>query len=135
MTFLVDTNVVSERRRRRPDRRVESWFDSVDAAELHLSSLVVGEIRQGVERLRVRDRRQAAALERWLGSLKLQFEDRILPVTTTVAEAWGRLAAPQPLPIVDGLLAATALVHGLTLVTRETRLEPTGVPLLNPWDD
>lgn len=135
MTFLVDTNVVSERRRRRPDRRVESWFDSVDAAELYLSSLVVGEIRQGVERLRVRDRRQAAALERWLGSLKLQFEDRILPVTTAVAEAWGRLAAPQPLPIVDGLLAATALVHGLTLVTRETRLEPMGVPLLNPWDD
>jgi predicted nucleic acid-binding protein len=135
MTFLVDTNVVSERRRRHPDRQVEAWFDSVDSAELYLSALVVGEIRQGIERLRIRDRSQAAALERWLGSLKLEFADRIVPVTTAVAEAWGRLAAPQPLPIIDGLLAATALVHGLTLVTREARLEATGIPLLNPWED
>jgi hypothetical protein len=135
VTFLVDTNVLSERRRRRPDRRVESWFDSVDAAELYLSVLVVGEIRQGVERLRVRDRGQAAGFERWLGALKLEFEDRILPVTPAVAEAWGRLSAPQPLPIVDGLLGATALVHGLTLVTRDARLDRTGIPLLNLWEE
>jgi predicted nucleic acid-binding protein len=134
VTFLVDTNVVSERRRRRPDRRVESWFDSVDADELYLSVLVVGEIRQGIERLRVRDRKQAVGFERWLSMLKLEFEDRILPVTTSVAEAWGRLSAPQPLPIVDGLLAATALVHGLTLVSREARLGRTGIPTLNPWE-
>ena len=72
--------------------------------------------------------------ERWLGTLQQEFGDRTLPITTTVAEAWGRLAAPEPLPAVDGLLAATALVHGLVLVTRGAgRLERTGVPLLNPW--
>src|SRR5207244_1886286 len=95
-----------------------------------------GEIRQGIERLRRRDRRQAADLERWLGMLRQEFEERILPVTTAVAEAWGRLTAPGPLPPVDGLLAATALTHGLTLVTRDTaRLERTGIPLLNPWTE
>ncbi len=135
MTYLVDTNVVSELRRRNPSRAVVSWRDSVSSGELHVSVLVVGEIRQGIERLRRRDRSQAAGLERWLDTMKREFGDRILPVTTAIAEAWGRLAALQPLPPVDGLLAATALVHGLTLVTREApRLEPTGISLLNPWD-
>ena len=134
MTYLVDTNVVSELRKRRPERAVASWGESVAADELYLSVLVVGEIRQGIERLRPRDPRQAASLERWLGTLKQDFEDRILPVTIAVAEAWGRLTAPDPLPVVDGILAATALVHGLTLATRETaRLERTGIPLFNPW--
>jgi toxin FitB len=134
VTFLVDTNVVSELRKRNPDPAVVAWRGAVDAEELYLSALVVGEIRQGIERLRRRDRRQAAGLERWLGTLKQEFAERILPVTASVAEAWGRLAAPRPLPAVDGLLAGTALVHGLVLVTRETaRLEPTGISLLNPW--
>ena len=134
MTCLVDTNVVSELRKRRPDPAVASWRESIGADDLYLSVLVLGEIRQGVERLRRRDRAQAAGLERWLGTLKQEFQDRILPVTTEVAEAWGRLAVPDPLPVVDGILAATALVHGLTLVTRQTgRLERTGIPLLNPW--
>jgi predicted nucleic acid-binding protein len=136
VTYLVDTNVVSELRKREPHRTVISWRDSVATDELYLSVLVVGEIRQGIERLRRRDRAQAPGLERWLETLKREFEDRILPVTTAIAEAWGRLMAPQPLPTVDGLLAATALVHGLTLVTRDTtRLEETGVPLLDPWGE
>jgi hypothetical protein len=134
VTYLVDTNVVSELRKRTPARTVASWRDDVDPEQLFSSVLVIGEIRQGIERLRGRDRRQAAGLERWLGMLKAEFEDRILPVTTPVAEAWGRLNFPEPLPVADGLLVATALVHGLTLVTRETaRLERTGISLLNPW--
>ena len=111
-----------------------AWRDSVDSEQLFSSVLVIGELRQGIQRVRRRDGRQAAALDRWLGLLKLEFEDRILPVTTPIAEAWGRLNVPDPLPAIDGLLAATALVHGLTLVTRDSaRLEQSGISLLNPW--
>ncbi len=135
MTYLVDTNVISELRRRRPDASVVAWRESVSGGSLFLSVLVLGEIRQGIERLRLRDRQQAATLERWLGSLRSDFGERVLPVSVVVAEAWGRISAPQPLPPVDALLAATALVHGLTLVTREAaRLEPTGISVLNPWE-
>lgn len=135
MTYLLDTNILSEVRKPRPGGSVADWWESVSADDVYLSVLVVGEIRLGIERLlHRRDRSQAAVFERWLGTLEQDFGNRILPVTTTIAEAWGRLAAPEPLPAVDGLLAATALVHGLTLVTREgRRLERTGIPLLNPW--
>ena len=135
MTYLLDTNILSEVRKPRPGGSVADWWESVSADDVYLSVLVVGEIRLGIERLlHRRDRSQAAVFERWLGTLKQDFGNRVLPVTTTIAEAWGRLAAPEPLPAVDGLLAATALVHGLTLVTREgRRLERTGIPLLNPW--
>jgi toxin FitB len=113
---------------------VLAWFESVPASELFLSVLVIGEIRQGIERLRPRDPLQADALEQWLGTLNRDFADRILPVTTLVAEAWGRLNAPTPLPAIDGVLAATALVHELTLVSREAeRLQRAAVPMLNPW--
>jgi predicted nucleic acid-binding protein len=136
VTYLVDTNVISELRKRHPAPAVASWREAVTADELYLSVLVVGEIRQGIERLRRHDRSQAAGLERWLGTVRREFEERILPVTATVAEAWGRLSAPRPLPAVDGLLAATALVHGLTLVTRDTaRLDETGIPLFDPWSE
>jgi predicted nucleic acid-binding protein len=134
VSYLLDTNVVSELRKATPAATVASWFEAVAADELYLSVLVVGEIRQGIERLRSRDVRQVQVFETWLAALKRDFADRILPVTAAVAEAWGRLNAPKPLPAVDGLLAATALAHGLTLVTREAeRLTPTGIPLLNPW--
>jgi toxin FitB len=135
VSFLVDTNVISELRRRSSHPAVAAWRSGAAADELYLSALVVGEVRHGIERLRRRDPLQAAALERWLTVVKEDFAERILPVTTSIAEAWGRLSVPNPLPTVDGLLAATALVHGLTLVTRETRrLERTGIPLLNPWE-
>ena len=135
MSYLLDTNVVSEIRKPIPNAGVAAWFADADSADLHLSVLVVGEVRQGIERLRHRgDGEQAAVFERWLEVLKSEFGDRLLPVTTTVAERWGALNAGRPLPVVDGLLAATAAVHELTLVTRdESLLATTGVRTLDPW--
>lgn len=134
MTFLLDTNVVSEIRRRKPNRNVAVWFESVRASELFLSVLVVGEIRQGIERLATRAPGRAELLEKWLGQLVNTYGDRIAPITTEVAEVWGRLNVTERLPVVDGLMAATALTHGWTLVTRNVRdVAPTGVRLLNPF--
>lgn len=136
MTFLLDTNIVSEIRKKSPDAGVLAWFDSVAASELFLSVLVIGEIRQGVDRLARRDHSRAAALEQWLKQLQHAYSDRIVPVTAEIAEAWGRLNVPDPRPAVDGLLAATALVHGWTLVTRNTGdIASTGARLLNPFTD
>jgi predicted nucleic acid-binding protein len=135
VSYLLDTNVISEIRRPAPNSSVASWFEGVPGEDLFLSVLVVGEIRQGIERLRVRDPEQAAAFERWLDALQQDFRDRLLPVSVAIGDAWGRLNAPAPLPVVDSLLAATALVHGLVFVTRDTStLEGQGVPLLNPWE-
>jgi hypothetical protein len=121
-------------RKRAPHPRVAAWIGSVDADDLYVSVLVLGEIRNGIEGLRRRNRSQAQALDRWLTTLGREFADRVVPVSTAVAEAWGRLSAQSPLPAVDGLLAATALVHGLILVTRDAeRLRQTGVPVVDPW--
>jgi len=134
VSFLLDTNVVSEIRKRAPHPNVLGWFSSVPASDLFLSVLVVGEIRQGVDRLARRDPAQAAVFEHWLKQLVAVYEDRIVPVTTEVAEVWGRLNLPDPVPVVDGLLAATALVRGWTLVTRNTAdVASTGVRLLDPF--
>jgi predicted nucleic acid-binding protein len=100
-----------------------------------LSVLVLGEIRQGIERLRRRDPEQAAGYESWLNDLRERFSGHVLDVTVDVAEEWGRLNVPDPIGTVDGLLAATARVHGFTLVTRnKADLERTGVPLLDPFE-
>ena len=134
MTYLLDTNVVSEVRRLRPDPAVGAWVRGTDDSQLYLSVLVVGEVRAGVERLRSRDPAQSASLEEWLETLIEGFGDRVLDVTSVIAETWGRLRANASLPVVDSLLAATALVHGLVLVTRDTSTaERTGVPFLDPW--
>ncbi|WHT22554.1 type II toxin-antitoxin system VapC family toxin [Crossiella sp. CA-258035] len=134
MSFLLDTNIVSEIRKKNPNRGVAEWFDSVSASELFVSVLVVGEIRQGIERLARRDSAQAAVFEQWLGRLLEVYGDRIVPVTAEVAEAWGRLNVPDPVPVVDGLMAATALVRGWTLVTRNRAdVAATGVRLLDPF--
>ncbi len=136
MTYLLDTNVISEVRKPNGDQHVKTWFGSVRGADLYVSALVLGEIRQGIERLRPRDPMQATAFETWLARLRTEFGDRILAVTDVVADEWGRLNAVQPFPTVDGLLAATAIVHGLTLVTRNTRdIARTGASLLNPFHD
>ncbi|MGH8991053.1 MAG: type II toxin-antitoxin system VapC family toxin [Acidimicrobiia bacterium] len=134
MTYLVDTNVLSEARKPRGDAGVKRWMKTVSGRDLFLSVLVVGEIRQGIERLRRRNPDQAEVFEVWLGRLRQQYGDRILAVTPAIAEEWGRLNVPHPLPAVDALLAATAKVHGLTLVTRNTAdLRRTGAKLLNPF--
>jgi predicted nucleic acid-binding protein len=134
LTYLLETNVVSEVRKREPHASVTRWFAGVSADELFLSVLVVGEIRQGADRLRRRDATQAEVYDRWLATLEREYAERILPVTTAIAHSWGRLNAVDPLPVVDGLLAATALVHGLVLMTRADRhLGRVDVPRLNPW--
>lgn len=134
MSFLLDSNVVSELRKPRPDPNVSEWIGGTESDELYLSVLVVGELRQGVDRLRRRgDVTQADHLERWLSALRRDFDDRLLPVDVAVAERWGALNAVSPLPVVDGLLIATALEHDLILVSRDAPGWDTGVRLVNPW--
>ena len=135
MSFLVDTNIISElRKRERADEKVRTWFASVTDDDLFLSVLVIGEIRQGIECIRERDSRQAEALEAWLSRVRKLFGPRLLPITESVAEEWGRLNRIRPLPTVDSLLAATAKVNGLTLVSRNaTDFSGTGVSILDPF--
>lgn len=137
MKFLLDTNIVAELRKgSRAHSLVSTWFASVDPDAVLLSVLTVGEIRRGVERIRRRDRRAAGVLERWVRRLVREHGDRILPIDLTIAEEWGRLNVPDPIPVVDGLLAATAKVHGLTLVTRNVKdVARTGAQLLNPFEN
>ena len=134
MAFLLDTNVFSELRRARPDPNVDTWFGSVDDDDIYLSVLVAGEIRQGVERLRRRDPPRAEAYQLWLNELLVRYEERTAVIDAEVAEEWGRLNARRPLPVIDGLLAATAIVRGWTLVTRNVRdVGGTGVTCLDPF--
>lgn len=134
--YLLDTNVFSELRKRdRCDPRVARWFAGVDDADIHASVLVVGELRRGVERVARRDPDGARAIERWLLRLSATYGERLLPVDHAVADMWGRINVPNPLPAVDGLMAATALAHDLTFVTRNIRdVEASGARLLNPWE-
>ena len=136
MKYLVDTNVISEiRKGARGNPGVVAWYATVTDEDLCLSVLVLGEIRKGVELKRRRDPAQADLLEAWLEQVKIAFGDRALPVDATVIEAWGRMAAIRPIPVVDGLLAATAKVHDLTLVTRnEADVADLGARILNPFD-
>jgi toxin FitB len=138
MAYLLDTNVVSELRKgSRCNSAVREWFGALDEADAYLSVLVVGEIERGIERIRKRDPKSAARLRRWLSGLCTQFEDRILPVTLPIARTWGRMektGAPNPIPTVDGLLAATAHVHGLILATRNVRqVEALDIECFNPF--
>ena len=135
--YLLDTNVVSELRKGvRANAGVVDWIQRTADEQLYLSVLVLGELRQGIERLRRRDSRAAIKLDRWLDRLVDDYEERVLPVEADVADLWGRLNVPDPVAAVDGMLAATALVHDLTLVTRNVRdVRRTGVRLLNPFSD
>lgn len=136
MSFLIDTNVISEvRKGDRSHPAVAAWWAGVAEDDLWLSPLVLGEIRKGVELARRRDLQKAAALERWLGEVTSGFADRILAVDTAVAQEWGRMNAIRPVPVIDALLAATAKVNGLTLVTRNAAdVGGLGVDVLNPFD-
>lgn len=134
--YLLDTNVVSELRKgRRANSSLLAWFESAHDNELFLSVLAIGEIRCGVERIRAKDPAQARALEDWLRELEAGYADRILPITSSIANRWGRLSSGDPPSVVDCLMAATALENDLTLVTRNTRdVMKTGVALLNPFE-
>jgi len=122
VSWLVDTNVLSELRKGgRAHPGIRAWFSSAADLELFTSVLVLGEVRGGIESIRHRDATAALALEQWLARLTTSFSDRVLPVDAAVADRWGVLNVPDALPTVDGLLAATAIVHDLVLVTRNTR--------------
>ena len=136
--FLLDTNVVSELRQgERRNVGVSDWYATVQGMDLFTSALVIGEIRKGIARLRRRqDYRQAEILEVWLETSRDFFTERILPVDTEVADTWGRLYAIRNVPVVDGLLVATAIFHRLTLVTRNiSHVQGLGADLLNPFAD
>lgn len=136
--FLLDTNVPSEMTRPRPSPLIERWLDEVDDAQLFLSVISLAEILRGISRLPESNRR--GQLQLWLDeTLRPWFKDRILPVSQPIAERLGLLAGERDskgfsLPVADGLIAATALEHGLTLVTRNVKdFNGLGIPLLNPW--
>jgi toxin FitB len=137
--YLLDTCVVSEIQRPRPDEGVREWLDGIDGADLFLSVVTLGEIAQGIEKVRAKDEGKAHALERWLTQLRVRFAQRLIPIDDVIADQWGRLngrslASGQQRPLSDHLLAATALVRGMVLVTRNTRdFTHTPVVLLNPW--
>ena len=135
--FLLDTNVLSELRKgARCDPGARAWVLQADPEELFVSALVLGEIRHGLERIRSRDAGQAGTLEGWLNTLSREFADRILAVDERVADQWGRLGLTRPVPTVDALMAATALVHDLTVVSRdEAGFRLTGVRFLNPFSE
>ena len=134
--YLVDTNVISElRKRHRASPQVRAWFKERTPQELFLSVLTLGELRRGTERIARRDPASAVALRSWLDSTRTRFRDRIVDVDAEVADRWGRLGIPDPVPDIDGLLGATALVHGMTVVTRNVHhIFPTGAPCLNPFE-
>ena len=136
--FLLDTNVISELVKARPDPTVTGWIDATDESLLCLSVLTLGEIRKGIVSLPDASRR--VSLETWLDhELVLRFAGRILVIDQAIADRWGRIAAKavarkSPLPVIDGLLAATAMQHNLTLVTRNTKdVAVTDVAVFNPW--
>jgi predicted nucleic acid-binding protein len=132
--FLLDTVIVSELRKRQPDRSVLIWVSAQQEEQLHLSVVTLGEIERGIEKRRKGDPEFSDALAAWLESLTRLYADRILPVTPSVARRWGRLSAQLGHESADLLIAATALTYGLTVVTRNTaHFEPTGVGLINPF--
>lgn len=135
MRYLLDTNVLSEVRRPRGDVGVKRWVSSVPNRDLYLSVLTLGEVRRGIGLLGRRDPAQAEVYEAWLIIVLRDYADRVLPVDAEAAEEWGRMNVPNPVSIVDGLMAATAKVRTMTFVTRNTSdVARTGVRLLNPFD-
>ena len=136
--YLLDTNVVSELRKVRlgkADLHVATWADNIEATDLYLSVITIQELEIGVLLAERRDPSQGAVFRSWLnGHVIPAFNGRILVVDTAVAQRSAKLHVPDPRPVRDGLIAATALVHGMTVVTRNVvDFEPTGVLTLNPW--
>ncbi|TAG04419.1 MAG: type II toxin-antitoxin system VapC family toxin [Betaproteobacteria bacterium] len=136
MAYLLDTNVISEPMRARPDMRIVAWLNGLENA--HISALTLGEIRKGIEG--AIDAKRKNRLESWLeNQLIARFETRIHHIDAVVADRWGRIVAntPRPLPVMDSLFAATALTHDLILATRNVRdfADIAGLRLYDPWSD
>lgn len=138
MSFLLDTNVVSEWVRPRPDEGVVAWLADADEDRVFISVVTLAELRYGIERLTAGQRRRR--LDEWLtGELPLRFEGRVLPIDAAIADAWGRLTASReavgrPIAVADAVIAATAEAHGLALVTRNvSAFEATVKAVVNPW--
>lgn len=131
--YLLDTNIISEARRGTP--QAVSWLRSVNPLAVHLSVLTLGEIMRGIALKQKTDPKAADRLKEWLRSIRHDHADRILPLTDAIAVEWGRIAPIRPRGDVDGLIAATAIVHDLILVTRNVKdFDDTGATLVNPWD-
>jgi predicted nucleic acid-binding protein len=137
VSYLIDTNVLSELRRKTPDANVVKWINSRPATSLYLSVLTLGELRKGIDSLA--DAKRRLKLVDWLETeLPLFFAGRILSIDQGVADHWGRLlaVAGRPLPAIDSLLGATAAHHGLTMVTRNSKdFDNLGLEVFNPWND
>lgn len=131
--YLVHTNVISEARR--GSVAAIAWLRRVDPLSVHLSTLTLGEIMRGIALKQKTDPKAAGHLTEWLRKLRHDHADRILPVTDPISVEWGRIAAIRPRGDIDGLIAATAIVHDLILVTRNVRdFEDTGASVIDPWD-
>lgn len=131
--YLVDTNIISEARR--GTQQAVAWLRSVDPLSIHLSALTLGEIMRGIALKQKSDPQAASHLHEWLRKLRYDHNDRILPVTDAIAVEWGRIAAIRPRVDVDGLIAATAIVHDLIVVTRNVvDFDDTGASVINPWE-
>ena len=132
--YLLDTNVLSETRRKSPDEKVIAFLTATDPSTLYLSVLTLGELRKGIALEQRTDPSAAVALAAWVDGLEFGFADRILGIDAATVRLWGELSAQRPRPVIDTLLAATAVVHGLILVTRNTSdVEDIDVKLLNPF--
>jgi predicted nucleic acid-binding protein len=132
--YILDTNVISETRRSRPDAGVIAFLSAAGAEGLFLSVLTLGELRKGVALKRRTDPEAASQLAMWVEGIVTNFADRILPIDSAIALRWGELSAGRSLPVIDMLIAATALSRDLTLVTRNTKdFETSGALLLDPW--
>lgn len=134
--FLLDTNVLSDSIAARPNAGVRTWLASNDTAQLFLSVVTIGELHKGVAMARRRDAMRAARLAQWVAGIELHYATRITPVDLLIARRWGELMADEPSAgVEDRVIAATALIHGLTVVTRNERdFARTGVAVINPFD-
>ncbi|MEM8610645.1 MAG: type II toxin-antitoxin system VapC family toxin [Cyanobacteria bacterium P01_H01_bin.105] len=134
MTYLLDTNVLSAQRRQKHNPTAYNWVKEQEPESLYISLITIGEIRAGIERIQSKDPIQAEALENWLLDTKFFYSDQILGIDEAVIERWGCLGNCQKQHPIDALMAATALEHDFTLVTRNVKhVVDTGVQLLNPW--
>jgi hypothetical protein len=134
LQYLLDTNVLSETRKRQADEQVMSFLSEAEPSAIYISALTLGELRKGVARKNQADPESATRIGSWVDGLELSFSERILGIDSAIARLWGELSAQRPRPVIDTLLAATAMVHELTLVTRNgSDVHDIPVKVLDPW--